>query len=138
MRSLLKTLIFALGKSNLLDHYTNLSQYKPQNCLMTAKEFIMALPQKFNPEAVPGAESLFHFKIAGEGGGDFTASVKDGACSVVEGLAGEPKCVVSATADTLTDIVTGKANAQMAVFMGKLKISNLGEMMKFAKPFGLM
>jgi putative sterol carrier protein len=105
---------------------------------MTARDFIMNLASRFNPEAVPNADSVFHFKISGEGGGDFTASVKDGICQVVEGLTGEAKCVVSTTDSTLVDIVTGKANAQMAVFMGKLKISNLGEMMKFAKPFGLM
>jgi putative sterol carrier protein len=105
---------------------------------MTARDFIMNLATRFNPEAVPNADSVFHFKISGDGGGDFTASVKDGVCQVAEGLNGDPKCVVTTSDATLVDIVTGKANAQMAVFTGKLKISNLGEMMKFAKPFGLM
>jgi putative sterol carrier protein len=105
---------------------------------MTAREVILDLPRKFNPEAVPGANSVFHFKISGDTGGDFTASVSNGVCKVEEGLLDDPKCVISSTDQMLVDIVTGKQNAQMAVFMGKIKISNLGEMMKFAKPFGLM
>ena len=105
---------------------------------MTASEFMLMLPQKFNPEAVPNAESLFHFDIIGDGGGQYTAEVKDGKCSVSQGFSGDAKCKVTAASDLFVDIVTGKANAQMAVFMGKLKISNLGEMMKFAKAFGLM
>lgn len=105
---------------------------------MTARDFILSLATRFNPEAVPGASSVFHFKIIGDGGGDFTASVEDGVCKVEEGLFGDPKCVVSATDENLVKIVNGELNGQMAVFMGKLKISNLGEMMKFAKPFGLM
>ena len=105
---------------------------------MTASEFMTMLPEKFNPEAVPGAESLFHFDITGDGGGNYTAEVKDGKCTVTEGFSGDPKCKVTASSETFVDIVTGKANAQMAVFMGKLKISNLGEMLKFAKAFGLM
>lgn len=105
---------------------------------MTAAEFIRALPQKFNPEVVPGAETCFHFRISGERGGDFTATVKDGQCHVQDGLNGDPKCVVQTSDQILEDIVSGKQNPQMAVFMGKMKISNLGEMMKFAKPFGIM
>lgn len=105
---------------------------------MTAREFILQLPTRFNPESVPGASTLFHFHISGENGGDFTVTVNDGHCAVKEGLTGDPKCVVSSEDTTLAEVVTGKSNAQMAVLMGKIKISNLGEMMKFAKPFGLM
>jgi putative sterol carrier protein len=105
---------------------------------MKARDYIHALPTRFNPEALPSARAVFHFIVSGEGGGKFTASIKNGACKVIDGLEGEPNCVVTTSDETLVDIVTGKASAQMAVFTGRLKISDLGEMMKFAKPFGLM
>jgi putative sterol carrier protein len=105
---------------------------------MTARDFILSLATRFNPEAVPGASSVFHFDVTGNGGGKFTASVHEGVCKVEEGLMGEPKCIVTVSDENLVKIVKGELNGQMAVFMGKLKISNLSEMMKFAKPFGLM
>jgi putative sterol carrier protein len=104
---------------------------------MTARDFIMSLPAKISPEAIADKETCFHFVISGEGGGDFTANIKDGKADVVEGLVGESKCTVKAADKVLTDILQGKQNPQMAVLMGKLKISNLSEMMKFAKILGL-
>jgi putative sterol carrier protein len=105
---------------------------------MTAKEFILALPAQVNPAALQDAQTCFHFQIAGDGGGDFTVQAKDGVCTAVEGLHDEAKCVVKCSDTLLEGIITKTENPQMAVFMGKLKISNLGEMMKYAKMFGLM
>jgi len=105
---------------------------------MTALEHIRATPQRFNPDDKPEAETCFHFSISGEGGGELTVTVKDGKCNVQDGLQGSSKCVVQATDDTYMDIINGKQNPQMAVFTGKLKISNLAEMMKFHKLFGFV
>ncbi len=105
---------------------------------MTAKEFILNLPQQVNPAALADAETCFNFEISGERGGNFTIQAKDGVCTATEGLDDNPKCVVKCSDTLLEGIVSKTENAQMAVFMGKLKISNLGEMMKYAKMFGLM
>jgi len=105
---------------------------------MTAREFILNLPKRFKADSVPDESTVFHFVISGLEGGEFTVTVADGACTVADGLFGEPMCVVTTEDDTLTDVVTGKSNAQMAVLTGKIRISNLMEMMRFAKPFGLM
>ena len=44
---------------------------------MTAREFILGLPAKVNPEALTGkSDTNFHFKLDGDGGGDFTAELK--------------------------------------------------------------
>ncbi len=104
---------------------------------MTAREFIMSLPSKINPEAIADKETCFHFVVSGDGGGDFTANIKDGKAEVIEGLQGDAKCVVKTSDKTLVDILEGRQNPQMAVLMQKLKISNLSEMMKFAKILGL-
>ncbi len=103
----------------------------------TAREFIMSIPERINPEAIADKDTVFHFQVSGEEGGDFTAVIKDGKAEVSEGLQDDAKCVIKTSDKVLTDILAGKQNPQMAVLMGKLKISNLSEMMKFAKILGL-
>lgn len=105
---------------------------------MTANEFLLGLPEKVKPEALDGLQTVFHFDIEGEGGGQVTVVVEDGACHAQPGLQGEPRCVVKAKEDNLMNVLKGKINPLMAVLTGKLKISNQGEMLKYAKIFGLM
>ncbi len=105
---------------------------------MDATSFLKDLPGKIKPELLEGMETLFHFDLEGEGGGQYTVKVKDGKLEVNPGLNEEPKCVVKASTDTLMGIVEGKINPMMAVMTGKIKISNPGEMIKYAKIFGLM
>lgn len=106
---------------------------------MTAKEFIMSFPERINPEALEGkGDTCFHFKISGDDGGDFTATAVNGQFTVVEGLEGDAKCTISSSDKVLMNIIRGDQNPMMAVMTGKLKISNLNEMTKFAKPLGLM
>ena len=105
---------------------------------MTAKEFLMGLPDKVRPETLEGLETVFHFDIEGDGGGQVTVKVEEGTCVAEEGLHGDPRCVVRAKEDNLMNVLRGETNPLMAVLTGKLKISNQGEMLKYAKIFGLM
>jgi putative sterol carrier protein len=105
---------------------------------MTAREFILNLPNRVSPDAIEGMETLFHFDLEGPEGGQFTVTIKDGACQVAESLEGESRCSVKAPAETFMEVVTGKTNAMMAILMGKVKITNQGEMLKYAKIFGLL
>ncbi len=99
---------------------------------MTAKEIVLGLPSRFKGGS---DEGLFHFKLEGEGGGEFTVSVANGTCTAVEGLSGEADCVITASASDFEDAELGRTNKQMAVMMGKIKISNLGAMLKFLTMF---
>lgn len=105
---------------------------------MTAKEFVLGLPEKVKPETLEGLETVFHFDIDGEGGGQVTVKVADGNCVAEEGLVGDAKCVVKAKDENLMKVMRGSINPLMAVLTGKLKITNQGEMLKYAKIFGLM
>jgi putative sterol carrier protein len=105
---------------------------------MTSKEFLYALPSKVSLSAIEGLETVFHFDIEGENGGQFTITVVDNKVTVNDGLLGEPKCVVRATADNFINLATGELNPMMAVLTGKVKISNQSEMLRYAKIFGLM
>ena len=105
---------------------------------MTAAEFIQGLPAKATPEVLEGMETNFFFDLEGEGGGAYTVIAHDGALTVQEGQVGEAKCEVRAKADKFMDVIRGETNPMMAVMTGKLKITNTGELLKYAKVFGLM
>lgn len=103
---------------------------------MTISEFFKELQTKVKPELIEGHDTIFHFIL--EGSGEYTLYLRNNQLIVEEGLCDEPKCVVKATTENFMDVVTGKSNPMMAVMTGKLKISNPGEMIKYAKVFGLM
>ena len=103
---------------------------------LNAKDFLNALPGKVSPSALEGLDTTFHFEIAGSG--NYTVSVKEGKLEVNEGLNGEAACTVKASEESLIKVVKGDLNPMMAMMTGKLKISNPGEMLKYAKIFGLM
>ena len=102
-----------------------------------AKAFITSLPNQVKPEWLKDIETLFHFDIDGDTGGQFTVAVKDNKMEVQEGLQGEPNCKISAKEQNFIKLLKGELNPMMAVFTGKLKVSNPGEIMKYAKLFGL-
>lgn len=102
---------------------------------MNASELIQSLPSRLKPGIDPSLDFVYHFRIAGEHGGDFTVRVKNGACTVEPGLADEPKCVVQAKDSDYEDAEYGRTNAQMAVLFGKIKVSNIGSMLKFVEMF---
>lgn len=103
---------------------------------MTVKEFLTALPSRVEPEALAGKESLFHFHISGDDGGDFTVKIADQKITVSEGIQGDAKCTIKAKSKNFLKVINGETKAMMAVMMGKVKISNLSEMMEYAKYLG--
>ena len=105
---------------------------------MTTKDFIENLPSKVNKAALEGMETVFHFDISGENGGQYTLKLEDGELSSHEGLQGDAKCTVKASDANFIALVTGQLNPMMALMLGKVKITNQGEMLKYAKLFGFM
>lgn len=101
---------------------------------MTAREIVLGFPERFKGDEST-EDSIFHFKLEGEGGGEFTLTVDGGQCTVEEGLNGEPNCVITSLASDFEDAELGRVNKQMAVMMGKIKISNLSAMLKFISLF---
>ncbi len=105
---------------------------------MTSKEFIYGLPAKVPAKAIEGLETTFHFDLDGENGGQYTIAIADQKIEVTDGLNGAPSCVVKTSAENFVNLAKGDLNPMMAMLTGKLKISNQGEMLKYAKLFGLM
>ncbi len=101
----------------------------------TAAEILKSLPERFLGEKAGDWETVFHFDLSGPEGGQFTVTIKGGACTVGPGLRGNPECVVKTSDRIYRDIELGKANAEVAFMTGKIKVSDLVEMMKFVKAF---
>ncbi|MFN0014118.1 MAG: SCP2 sterol-binding domain-containing protein [Saprospiraceae bacterium] len=104
--------------------------------MLDVKKFLFDLPTKANSDALEGLSTLFHFDIADAG--QFTVQLTDGKLEVAEGLNGEARCTVTTTAESFSKLLSGDLNPMMAMMTGKLKISNPGEMLKYAKMFGIM
>jgi putative sterol carrier protein len=102
---------------------------------MTAKDFLIGLSSKLKPEDIGDVNTIIHFDLKGE---SYTLKVADGKADFSEGLNGESEVTLTASPDDLVKIATGETNPMMAMMMGKLKISNPGAMMKYAKMLGLM
>lgn len=108
---------------------------------MDSKTFLLSLPEKVDSNVLEGLETNFHFIIRNDTNqttDEVTIRVHDGECTAQSGLEGEPKCVVKATDSDLMKLLKGDLNPMMAILTGKLKISNQGEMLKYAKIFGLI
>jgi acyl-CoA dehydrogenase len=102
---------------------------------LTAKEIILSLPNRLKKDKVDGAQYKFNFDISGANGGQFTVTIANRSCTVVEGLSADADCEVTCLDTTYSDVELGKANPQTAVMSGQLKISNLMAMMSFSKLF---
>ncbi|MBC7774566.1 MAG: SCP2 sterol-binding domain-containing protein [Phycisphaerae bacterium] len=104
--------------------------------MIDVKQFLFSLPEKVAPEAIEGLSTNFQFDVTDEG--QYTVALDNGKLEVLEGFTGEANCKVSASSETLSKLLSRDLNPMMAMMTGKLKISNPGEMLKYAKIFGLM
>ncbi|NUQ41716.1 MAG: acyl-CoA dehydrogenase family protein [Calditrichaceae bacterium] len=100
-----------------------------------AESILYSLPERFRADKAGNYQGIFHFKLSGNEGGDYTVTLNAGRCSVEPGLTGKATCVLESSARTYLDMETGKTNPQIAFMMGKVKISNVPEMMQFLKFF---
>ncbi len=111
----------------------------PKLEIENARDFITTLPTTVKPEWLKDVDTNFHFDIVdGAGSGQFSVIVKDNKMEVFEHFEGEPNCKITAKDKNFIALLRGELNPMMAVFTGKLKISNTAEILKYAKLFGIM
>jgi len=103
--------------------------------LQTAAEILQSLPKRFLPEKASDWETVLHFDISGPEGGQFTVTIRRGQCTVVPGLAGEAKCTVMVPDKTYQDIELGRIKPEAAFMTGKIKMTDMAEMMQFTRMF---
>lgn len=102
---------------------------------ITARQILDSAPSRFRPEKANGLTCIFHFVIIGAEDFGYTITIENNTCRLDTTLTGTPTCVISTDAATYIDLETGKLNPQTALMSGQVQVSNLMEMMQFAKCF---
>jgi putative sterol carrier protein len=105
---------------------------------MNAKIFLESLKERVEPEDILGEQSKIAFDLAGEHGGQYTLVIEYESMTVEHGLHEDASCSVKCEFVTLQRIISKDENVMMAMMMGKLKIKNQMEMIKYAKILGFM
>ncbi len=100
-----------------------------------AKAIIQSIPSRFRPEKAAGINTIFHFDIAGDNGGQFTVIIKDENCELEEGLQHTPNCILTAKDEIYRDVELGKKSPESAFMNGEIQVSDIAEMMKFTRLF---
>lgn len=101
----------------------------------TAREIVLSLPERFKKDKAGDFRAIVHLILEGDGGGEFTVTINQGDCQVIDELTGTPDCVIRTKASTYADTELGRANPTMAVMMGKIKVSNIGVATQFIPLF---
>ncbi len=97
--------------------------------------FFRSLPSRVRPEKTAGWKSRFHFRFKGSSHPEWTVVIDGPSVTVAEGLDGAADCVVQSSEKVYLGIESGSQSAETAFLMGKVKVSNLSEMMKYVKAF---
>lgn len=103
--------------------------------MITPAQLFDSVKTRFRKEKADGVTLIFHFDIAAPNACQYTISVANGDCSVSIGLIGTPDCLIEATGDAYVGLETGTINPQEALMSGLVKVSNLMNMLAFAKLF---
>jgi putative sterol carrier protein len=94
------------------------------------------MPLSINKDTAKDANTIYQFNLSGEGGGQFTVTIKHGSCTVEEGAVAAPDVTISATAMDYLDIVTGAYPFGLAFVNGRLKVEgNLRLLLRMGKYF---
>jgi putative sterol carrier protein len=87
-----------------------------------------AMPAAFQADRAAGVDVAFQYKITGDGGGQWSCAVKDGACKIQAGTHQSPACTLEMAAPDFLAMMNGTLPAMQAYTSGKLKIG--GDVMK--------
>lgn len=97
------------------------------------KRLFDALPHGFTGDRADDWSTVIHFAVAPAG--DWTVTVKDKTVAVTQGKPVNAKTIVTVDGNTLLGVVEGRINANMAFLTGKMKTTNMQDLVKFAKVF---
>ncbi len=86
-------------------------------------DIMSRMPGALVPEKAAGVDAVIQFKFSGAESGDWTATIKDGACQVVRGAAPSPKMTLAADSADYIKIINGELDGMQAYMQGKLKLS---------------
>ncbi|HTP07157.1 MAG TPA: SCP2 sterol-binding domain-containing protein [Anaerolineae bacterium] len=91
-----------------------------------------------NPKVVKNLNAIVHFDLTGPNGGVWTLDATVVPAQVAQGAVGKPDLTMTINAADFVKIRQKKANPQMLMMQGKLKMTplNIGLAMKLAQVLG--
>jgi crotonobetainyl-CoA:carnitine CoA-transferase CaiB-like acyl-CoA transferase/putative sterol carrier protein len=103
--------------------------------MITAKEIIESIPQRFRKEKAEKFSAVVHLDLEGNEPLQFTISIYEQQCHLQYGLHGTADCTVKCTAENYVALETGQLSPQWALVSGKVKLTDIAVMMQFTKCF---
>ena len=89
----------------------------------TARELIETMPEAFRPERARRADAVIQFKLSGEGGGNWYATIKNGTCTVTEGVNKDAQGTIMMDASDYVALAAGELGGMKAFLSGRIKTS---------------
>jgi putative sterol carrier protein len=86
-------------------------------------EYFETLNQRFIPDKAGGVDATYLFRLAGDGGGTWTVTVKDKTLSTTPAAVDNPSVTLEMNAKDYVDMANGDLSGIKAVFTRKLKVS---------------
>jgi putative sterol carrier protein len=102
---------------------------------LTVSEFMARMGSAIIPAKAAGIDAAIQFKLTGAQPSDWVVTIKDGKCTVGQGLAPAPKLTISADSANFVKIFSGQTDPMQAFMQGKLKVT--GDMSLAMKLMGL-
>ncbi|MFH1112589.1 MAG: SCP2 sterol-binding domain-containing protein [Pseudomonadota bacterium] len=87
----------------------------------SVKEVFEKMPSAFNPAAAAGLNMVFQFHITGGQTGDWNVEVKDGTCTVSEGVHAASTVSLTMADEDWLAMCNGTLDGMTAFMSGKLK-----------------
>ena len=89
----------------------------------SVRELVFNHEKAFKPETAEGVDAVIQYRLTGEEAGDYIVTIRDGKCTVKEGIAENPTMTMTADAKDFGDVLLGRANGMQYFMQGKLKLS---------------
>jgi putative sterol carrier protein len=85
-------------------------------------EVFEEIPNHFDANAWGSQNAVLQFNITGDGGGNWTAVIKDGKLTMEQGTTGSPDMTVTTSGADMLAMVKGDLNAVSAFMQGRVRI----------------
>jgi putative sterol carrier protein len=89
---------------------------------MTIDKLMELMPKAFQPEKAGDVAADIQFHFQGDGGGDWIAHIRDGACTTEQGTMEGARLALTSDANDFVQIIRGELNAMSAFAQGKIKL----------------
>ena len=89
----------------------------------SVNEFFQELPQHFDPAAADGLSAIYQFDLSNPHGGQYHLLVKDGTCTVGQGVHPDPHVVFSMSGEDCLGVLSGRLDGQSVFMSGRLRVT---------------